>query len=526
MINENGEIIYASNQTNDNHQEPRRTFKNIFQLEKNISLTDWQSFVNNNNLIFPQTKNVKLFRSGKKNFAIYFVGQTIGHSEKPKVKKTFENRSFQFIETNCFLFKDDGTLVNQNDDNAATSKVENINECFLETDFGKISEVANNSNQNFTLLKVVFRGINLQSGLALICRKNATNQFLLFFFPLEEFNFLGNVSAPHLDNTTTNDITTQHFEQDFSFEKIITKNAAYKQVLGLVAQVADTDTTVLITGETGTGKELLSDALHALSDRSDHPFIKVNCATIPAELAESILFGHEKGSFTGAHDQQIGKFELAHNGTILLDEIGELPLNLQPKLLRVLQEDEIERIGSPKTIKINTRVIAATNRNLTQLVEKGKFREDLFYRLNVFNIENMPLRERKEDIPLLVDHFIKSFNKQLNRNVEKISSKNLDTLLNYDYPGNIRELENIIQRSMILSRGKLLNLDFIRQADHHNPTTWALDRLIKNHLQKALRKTQGKITGRKSAAELLEIKGKTLASKLRKYNIDPKKYRN
>lgn len=318
---------------------------------------------------------------------------------------------------------------------------------------------------------------------------------------------------------------------DFSFENIITRSPRYKSVLRQVAQVADTNTTVLITGETGTGKELLCNALYSLSDRADQLIVKVNCASIPETLIESILFGHEKGAFTGADARKIGKFELANGGTIFLDEIGELPLELQAKMLRVLQEGEIERIGNPTAIKIDVRIIAATNRNLEAMSKQGRFRSDLFYRLNVFPIHNIPLRDRQEDVPLLIQHFIEKLNNKTGRNVRKIRSKDLTMLSKYNWPGNVRELENLIERSIILSDDDFLNLDFFGKAGPNSGDTSqnafsTYDDMVKIHIQNALDLTSGKVTGIDSASEILGLNGKTLASKLRKYNIDPKAYRS
>lgn len=239
---------------------------------------------------------------------------------------------------------------------------------------------------------------------------------------------------------------------------IISKNRKYRKVLKQVEQVADTHATVLIEGETGTGKELLANAIHNLSGRRKSPFVKVNCAAIPEHLAGSELFGHEKGAFTGAFQRKIGRFEMADGGTLLLDEVGELPIHLQPKLLRVLQEGEFERLGGNKTIKINVRLIAATNRDLKKMISEGDFREDLYFRLSVFPIYNLPLRERKDDIPLLAKFFIEKFNQKMGRKVKQISGEDMKVLMNYNFPGNIRELENIIERAIILSKGDELNL--------------------------------------------------------------------
>ena len=251
--------------------------------------------------------------------------------------------------------------------------------------------------------------------------------------------------------TAENSYLREEIEQEQFTKKIITENETYKKTLSLLKRVATTKTSVLITGETGTGKELMARAVHRLSRRNEEPFIKVNCAAIPENLIESEFFGHEKGAFTGAIQKRLGRFELADGGTIFLDEIGELPINLQTKLLRVLQEGEFERIGGAKTIKVDVRVIAATNRNLEKEIAENTFREDLFYRLNVFPLNALPLRERKEDIPILVHHFLQKHAVRLNRRITDVAPIIMEQLMNYNYPGNIRELENLIERFMIIS---------------------------------------------------------------------------
>ena len=248
----------------------------------------------------------------------------------------------------------------------------------------------------------------------------------------------------------------EEIKLNYNFEEIISKSKDFQKVLQQIEQVASTDATVLILGESGTGKELIARAVHNVSNRSKRPLVKVNCATLPANLIESELFGHEKGAFTGAMERKIGRFELADGGSIFLDEIGELPVELQAKLLRVLQEGEFERLGNPKTMKVNVRVIAATNRNLQQAIEKKEFREDLYYRLNVFPIICPPLRKRKEDIPLLIKHFCQKHEGKIGRKITHVSDQVIDAMMAYDWPGNIRELENIIERAMILSRNGVL----------------------------------------------------------------------
>jgi len=311
----------------------------------------------------------------------------------------------------------------------------------------------------------------------------------------------------------------------YNFNNIISKSKNYQRILRQVAQVADTASTVLIQGETGTGKELLARATHGLSNREDSPLIKVNCAALPAELIESELFGHEKGAFTGAYQRKIGKFELADGGTIFLDEVGELPLEVQPKLLRVLQEDEFERVGDPVTRTIDVRVIAATNRDLEEMVREKTFREDLFFRLNVFPIYNLPLRERLDDIPLLIQHFLKKHNNRSGKKITKISEQTVEKLMTYEFPGNIRELENMVERAVIISNGEELDLEAVlpkasgKKIDEPQefPT---LKELEKQHILEALRRTRGRVSGDNGAAKLLGMNGKTLSSRMRKWNID------
>ena len=309
-----------------------------------------------------------------------------------------------------------------------------------------------------------------------------------------------------------------------NFGNIITQSEELKKVLHKVEQVASTDATVLVLGESGTGKELLARAIHNISNRSNRPLVKVNCSALPANLIESELFGHEKGSFTGASSRKIGRFELADGGTIFLDEIGDLPLELQPKILRVLQEGEFERIGNPKTIKVDVRIIAATNRKLDQEIREGNFREDLYYRLNVFPIYIPPLRERKEDIPLLVNYFVNNFSRKVGKNIETVSQNMIEKLTDYNYPGNVRELENIIERALIINEGSKLTLSevlpkevFSTLADVEYQT---LEEIEKQHIIKILEKTNWQVSGDKGAAKILGMKRTTLEARMKKLNIE------
>ncbi|MFC0771955.1 sigma-54-dependent Fis family transcriptional regulator [Terrimonas alba] len=312
----------------------------------------------------------------------------------------------------------------------------------------------------------------------------------------------------------------------YNFEEIISKSNNFQKVLQQIEQVASTDATVLILGESGTGKELIARAVHNVSNRSKRPLVKVNCATLPANLIESELFGHEKGAFTGAMERKIGRFELADGGSIFLDEIGELPVELQAKLLRVLQEGEFERLGNPKTMKVNVRVIAATNRNLQQAIEKKEFREDLYYRLNVFPIICPPLRKRKEDIPLLIKHFCQKHEGKIGKKVTNVPADVIEALMTYDWPGNIRELENIIERAMILSRnGSLEYGDWIpteKIDDSTNgvtATTARLEDVEKEHIIEILKKTGWKVSGEKGAAKILGLNATTLEARMKKLGI-------
>lgn len=319
----------------------------------------------------------------------------------------------------------------------------------------------------------------------------------------------------------------QEIGNEKGIDNIISKSPKYRTILQQIHQVAPTDSTVLITGETGTGKELLARAVHQLSNRSQASLVKINCAALPPNLIESELFGHEKGSFTGAYERKIGRFEMADNATLFLDEIGELSLKLQAKLLRVLQEGEFSRLGGTESLVVDVRVIAATNRKLEKLVAAKKFREDLYYRLNVFPIENLPLRERKSDIPLLVNHFMKKYAVKSGKRVDYIPPSGLDNLMKYNFPGNIRELENIVERAIILSSSRTLNLENVIPKNKSVKASKELqpfDQMVKIHLIKALRKCNWKISGKNGTAELLQLNPKTLESKMRKYNINKKDF--
>jgi formate hydrogenlyase transcriptional activator len=313
---------------------------------------------------------------------------------------------------------------------------------------------------------------------------------------------------------------------DRQFEDIIGKSKTLRRVLQQVETVAQTDSTVLIHGETGTGKELIARAIHNLSRRSPQPFVKLNCAAIPTGLLESELFGHERGAFTGAIAQRIGRFELANRGTVFLDEIGDIPLELQPKLLRVLQEREFERLGSGRTLRSDARLIAATNADLAALVEAQKFRADLFYRLNVFPIHVPPLRERPEDIPLLVRHFVQHFARQMNRTIDTISSDTMERLVRYPWPGNIRELENLIERAVILTAGSVLRVPLddrpvriVATAANGQPPPRTLEEAERTHILATVKETKWVLSGPNGAAKRLGMNRSTLQFRMKKLGI-------
>lgn len=314
---------------------------------------------------------------------------------------------------------------------------------------------------------------------------------------------------------------------------IIGESESIRQTLRLISQVAPSDCTVLILGETGTGKELVAKEIHSRSVHSKMPMIKVNCAALPRELIESELFGHERGSFTGASERRIGKFEQAHNGTLFLDEIGEMPLDLQVKLLRVLQEREIERVGGRETIKVNVRIIAATNCNILQDVADGKFRSDLYYRLSTFPVKLQPLRERKQDILLLAAHFIGKFASKNGKIVNALSSRAQQEMMNYHWPGNIRELENVMERSVLLAMGTTIEQTYLMcsPAETFSGTTFCSghsdeDRLMrtlddneKDHIINVLIYCKGLISGEFGAAKILNVPNSTLSSKMKRLGI-------
>jgi transcriptional regulator with GAF, ATPase, and Fis domain len=300
---------------------------------------------------------------------------------------------------------------------------------------------------------------------------------------------------------------------------IVGQSVAMKKALGRAEQVAQTDSTVLLLGETGTGKELLARAIHRMSSRKDRPLVTVNCASLPPTLIESELFGREKGAYTGALTKMIGRFEIADGSTLFLDEIGEMPLELQSKLLRVLEEGTFERLGSTRPLHVNVRIIAGTNRDIEREVKDGKFRPDLFYRLNVFPIVIPPLRERLDDIPVLVRAFVREFQKRMGKEVESVPKKTMEALQSYSWPGNVRELRNLIEHAMIVSRGKTLEVDVPKRAPLEKDATGKLEEMERKHIVAVLEKTGWRIGGQGGAAEVLGLKRTTLRAKMEKLGI-------
>ena len=313
----------------------------------------------------------------------------------------------------------------------------------------------------------------------------------------------------------------EEIKLEHNHENIIGKSDALKYVLYKVEQIAGSDTTVVILGETGTGKELVARAIHGFSKRKNRALVKVNCAALPSNLIESELFGHEKGAFTGSNNRRLGRFEVADRSTLFLDEIGELPLGLQSKLLCVIQDGEFERLGSSQTIKVNVRIIAATNRNLEKEVSQGRFREDLWYRLNVFPITMPPLRDRIEDIPLLVEFYIKKISKRMGKVTGIIPQSMMNSLRNYHWPGNVRELENVLERAVINSSGSKLHLadDLNKPFAYLSKTQKTLETVERDYIIRTLEQTHWKVSGKNSAAEILDLNRSTLRARMRKLNI-------
>jgi formate hydrogenlyase transcriptional activator len=331
-------------------------------------------------------------------------------------------------------------------------------------------------------------------------------------------------SRTDLENTLHIDLTEETESPETGFEGIIGKSSVLRRLLQMVETVASGDSTVLLLGETGTGKELIARAIHTHSPRKARPLVKLNCAAIPTGLLESELFGHERGSFTGAIAQKIGRLEVAHQGSLFLDEIGDIPLELQPKLLRVLQEREFERLGSTRTQKSDVRIVAATHRDLEGMILEKQFRSDLYYRLNVFPIQVPPLRERPEDIPLLTRHFVQQAAQRMRKAIDTIPSETMEALIHYRWPGNIRELENVIERAVILSPGSVLRLSPRDLKSRITPgqntdQRQTLEEVERNHILKTLKETRWVLSGRSGAAARLGLNRSTLYFRMNKLGI-------
>jgi formate hydrogenlyase transcriptional activator len=345
-------------------------------------------------------------------------------------------------------------------------------------------------------------------------------------FILERARLIGRLAANrevrsrlHDENVQLREIMTR----PPAFTELLGESYPWRRTLNKIEMVAETESTVLLRGETGTGKELIARAIHRLSPRKEKPFVAVNCGALSRELIASELFGHERGAFTGALQRKFGRIDLAQSGTLFLDEVAELSPELQVKLLRVLQEREFERVGGTQTIKADVRLIAATHRNLEKDRADGRFRDDLFFRLNVFPVIVPPLRERKEDIAPLLDFFLKRYAQKMNKQFDAVDPQTFERCLLYHWPGNVRELENLIERSVILCHGPIFSMDPLLEADAlAQPAESAvlLDEVIKNHLSKILKATRGKIYGPDGAARRLGLKPSTLQAKLKKYGID------
>jgi formate hydrogenlyase transcriptional activator len=313
----------------------------------------------------------------------------------------------------------------------------------------------------------------------------------------------------------------EEIKLEYNYENIIGQSDELKYTLYKVEQIAPKDTAVIVLGETGTGKELIVRAIHGSSLRKDRPLLKVNCATLPLNLMESELFGHERGAFTGAFDRRVGRFEAANGATLFLDEIGELPLELQPKLLRVIQDGEFERLGSSRSIKVDVRIIAATNRNLEEEVRNGRFREDLWYRLNIFPITVPALREHREDIPRLVEYYVDKISRRQGKSIESIPTTVMNTLQNYHWPGNVRELENVIERAVINSSGPKLRLMDELKTSHRDLSTTpkTMETVERDHIVRVIEQTHWKVSGKNGAAEILGLNISTLRARMRKLGI-------
>ncbi|GLR18097.1 sigma-54 interaction domain-containing protein [Portibacter lacus] len=557
IFNSNGEAIYISDELYDFLKLDKASSYTIFEINPEFSFLKWKEIhqVKTEDFQMLETsyleggfnaKNCLVKYLNFENFTIYYIIDDKEVKSKEAVT-SYENNDINYDRDSpnpVIYFCENGIVGFKNREaEKYNPNSTNVTDLFLEPDSGPIADCVKGyqDDKEYVIRMIMRTNAGLKEGYSrifFISSNSLQKRFRLEFHfsekgthfdePLKE----AMVELNRLEEviSSNKEIMIEDSIAQFSLDDIVTQSPKYKEVLRQVATVADTSSTVLITGETGTGKEMLCNTLYKLSDRAEEIIIKVNCATIPENLIESILFGHEKGSFTDAKETRIGKFELAHKGTIFLDEIGEMPYEMQAKLLRVLQEGEIERLGNPNPIKVDVRIIAATNRNLKKLIKEKKFREDLYYRLNVFPIFNLPLRERKEDIPLLTNHFIIKANKKTGREVKRIREQDIKLLEQYEFPGNVRELENIIERSVISSYGEVLLLNTFKgspsKKKHAEFEFLTLEEAERNHIIKALKYTNGKVSGTNSASELLKLNSKTLTSRIKKLNINPRKFMN
>jgi len=365
--------------------------------------------------------------------------------------------------------------------------------------------------------------------------KEGAYDYILKPFELEEMNVLVEKALKLTRLVRENRFLKEQLKGRYEFQNIVGRSRSMQDVFKLISQVASTPSTVFIYGETGTGKELVARAIHYQSPRHEEPFVPINCAAIPETLLESELFGYAKGAFTGAYTNKIGRFEMAHRGTIFLDEVGDMPMSLQAKILRVLQEKSFERVGGTKSIKVDVHIIAATNTDLKMSIDKGTFREDLYYRLNVFPIYLPPLRERKEDIPLLAHYFLKRYNKTCGKDIKEISPEFIELLLEYHWPGNVRELENIMERAIVLTTGSILKpealafyvekgdrVELWKDVNYSRAKEKVLDNFEKDYLTHLLKSAHGNIS---EASRIAQIDRKNLYQKLKERNIDPSEFK-
>lgn len=526
--NDNGEILYAIGMMQDITQVKQKTelLAEQYRFEKLISnfssrFINMDSFDIENEIVYVLKNIVELFgvdRSTLFQFSadykelIAIGSQAIAGEEPIKrihIEENFPVVTAKFRRGEIFSFSSENDLPKEAAKDLESLKKINLKSTLaipisVEGSFNYVISVGTVSTERAWEEKVVER-------LQLVGE--------IFVSALERRKGVEKINSL-LDQLQTENIFLQEeIRANYSFDKIIGKSKSLKYVLHQVGQIAPTTSPVIIMGETGTGKELIANAIHTASNRKDRPLVRVNCATLPSNLIESELFGHEKGAFTGAHQKCIGRFEFANNSTIFLDEIGELPLELQSKLLRVLENGEFERLGNPKTYKVDVRVIVASNRDLEMEVRENRFREDLFYRLNVFPISLPALRERKEDIPLLVRSIIEKISKEMGKRFSKISKHTIKKLQDYSWPGNIRELENIIERAIISSTEPILKIELPPQLNIKNNENCSLEIVEREHILKVLNNTHWKIKGPNGAAEILKLNPSTLRDRMAKLGI-------